>query len=92
MMMEKDLREFIEKGVASEFCEVEDVKKLGFRARKSLQMKGMWKGVEMAEKEGLTVYKLPISEAWEAVKKFIEKPEELKPFCEIPITKEGELR
>lgn len=81
--MEQKLREFIERGVASEFCK-RDLEKLGYRDLKSVQMKGMWRAIELAEKEGVLVRKLPIGEAWKAVKKFIDNPQALEPYCKIP--------
>jgi len=80
--MKNDLTKYIEKAVASELCR-EDLDKLSYRDLKRIQMSGMWKGVEMAEDSGMIVRKLPIGEAWRAVKRFVEKPEALKSYCEI---------
>jgi hypothetical protein len=77
------LKKFIEESVASMFCE-KDIEKLGYRDLKKIQMQGMWKGIEKAEEKGILVRKLPVSEAWDYVQKFVEKPEELKPFCPVP--------
>jgi hypothetical protein len=88
---DKKIEDFLKEGVASMLCDV-DIEKLGYRDLKKVQMKGMWRGIELAEEKGLTVRKLPVGEAWDIVQEFIEKPEELKPFCEIPATKEREVR
>lgn len=83
-------REEIQKLICSRLKRKPDVP-FGFREKKKLQMKGVWRGIIRAEGENVVIEKLgpAISAGWKAINEFIENPScPLEEVTKEEVTKE----